>query len=245
MKKNILITFIIILIWFLTVYWFKNNKNLNIINIEKNNWIEKIEINLSKNNLSFWWIDYYEKKSDNFSVFNRHYAYEYLQKIKKTLPTAKLVINWAFFNAWQEKTHLSFPLKSNWKIINDYMDNDISKKTFIITKENKAIIYDWYDKKYLQNNDFKELIVGFSIEADANSKASIWRTFIWIKENKVYFFISWAKTQQEMIDYVEEFWIEKNNILMVDGWPSSQYSSINEDKTFYWKWWVPQFFIVW
>lgn len=147
------------------------------------------------------------KKSDNFSVFNRHYAY--ICKKLKNFTYSKIGYKLSFFNAWQEKTHLSFPLKSNWKIINDYMDNDISKKTFILTKENKAIIYDWYDKKYLQNDDFKELIVGFSLEADANSKASIWRTFIWIKENKVYFFISWAKTQQEMSDYIVNFWIEK------------------------------------
>jgi hypothetical protein len=68
-------------------------------------------------------------------------------------------INGQFFNQLIDSTSLSFPVKSDGKIINSYVDNDIKKSTFVITKNNTAKIIHDYNAEFLQNPDYTEVIV--------------------------------------------------------------------------------------
>jgi hypothetical protein len=57
---------------------------------------------------------------------------------------------------------LSFPVKSNFELLSDFNDNNnLSKKTLILTKDDNLIIKKSYDKKDFLNNNYKELIVSY------------------------------------------------------------------------------------
>ena len=205
----------------------------------KNKDFSIIEVDLTKVWISFWWIDI--DKSKDFSKFKRYYAKDFYNKIWKE--KILFLINWQFFNQNKNPTTLSFPLKSDWKILNDYIDNDFTKRTFIIDNFWNAKILDWYKKEFLNNTDYKELIVAFSPEVKARKNAKIWRTYIWLlSSKKVVFFIAKNKNQEEINRIIWYYWIKENNIIMMDWWPSSQFAYFK--KQFYWAWEVPQVFVI-
>ncbi len=239
----------IVLSIFWTIYMFQKNHfktGTDFYSIEKfkSEQYSIITIDTQKSEILFGWIDYHKKDAKNFSEFNRHYAGEFLKKIQKILPQTHLVINGQFFNAWREKTHMSFPLKSNGKIINDYMDNDISKRTLLQKSTWEFVLYDWFQASDLKDDTVKELIVGFSPEVDASSWAALWRNYIILDQNRLVFFLANAKTQAEMQTIIEAAWYSLKDALMLDWWPSAQYATIHDQKTYYGDWEVPQFFVI-
>jgi len=206
-----------------------------------------LDIDLNSAWIDFWWVDI--EKNQDFYKFKRHFASEFNYDYKKY--NAYFFVNWQFFDQNKNPTFLSFPLKSNWKIISDYLDNDISKRTFVIDNNWNAKILEWYKKEFLENKNYKELIVWFSPDVNANKNSKIWRTYIWIKSLKnVVFFIVKDKNQEEMNKIIADYWIKKDNIIMMDWWPSSQFSYFenngpwSEWKQYYWWWGIPQFFII-
>jgi len=232
----------------------KNNKLLENFN---QNWVkllqtEKkyfsiIELDLEKSKLSFWWVDV--NKISDFEKFNKFYTNYFLEKFTKNDDKNIIAtINWQFFtNIKKKNTALSFPLKSNWKIFTDHIDNKIPKRTFIIDEDGDAKILEWYRKEYLENENYKELIVAFTPEVRARKEDKIWRTYIWLKSSKkIVFFIAQNKNQKEMNKIISDYWIKEENIIMMDWWPSSQFSFKDKDnfKQYYWWWEVPQVFII-
>ena len=164
----------------------------------------------------------------------------------------------------KERTWLSFPIKSHWDgIINDiegmwhtrapvretYIDNEIPKRTIVITQDWSAKILEWYSEEYLNNPEYLELSVAFTPDVTARRDEAIWRSYIWLKCendicNNIIFFVADNKTQADMDTIIADYWVERDNIIMMDWWPSAQFSYAWEEKTFYWKWKVPQFNII-
>lgn len=174
--------------------------------------------------------------------------YSYITKNNKNFPIVA-AINGQFFNANKNPTFLSFPVKSNGKIISSYVDNDKKKKTFIITEKQKAIIKNWYSVADLENKKYEELIVGIDPSEDFWKNMKLWRNYVWIHwENNIVFIVAQNKTQWEMDILMKNYWIE--NYMMLDGWPSAQFSYYDNYwpgwfiHDFYWKWWVPQYNII-
>lgn len=233
----------------LSIFLFQKNTSIittDFYTIENNKTSEVsiITIDTKKAEILFWWIDYFKKDTKNFSEFHRHSAWNFLKKIQKILPKTHIVINGQFFNAWQEKTHMSFPLKSNGKIINDYMDNDITKRTLLQKNTQEFVMYDGYQKSDLTNSEVKELIVGFSPLVDASRDQKLWRNYVVLENNALIFFLANAKTQSEMEEIITKAWYSLDNALMLDWWPSAQYASLQNGKTYYGDWGVPQFFVI-
>jgi len=234
-------------------------KKDNLIEIYNKDWLKLfqtknkdfsvIEINTKTAGFSFWWAEI--NKISNFDKFNKFYAKDFPKHLSQGNFNNKEIIatiNWQFFtNLTKKNTALSFPLKSNWKILTNYIDNKIPKRTFIIDNNSNAKILEWYKKDFLENKNFKEVIVAFSPEVTARRNTKIWRTYIGIKNSKnIIFFVAKNKNQEEMNKIIFDYWIKKGNIIMMDWWPSSQFSFKlkNNFKQFYWKWEVPQVFIV-
>ncbi len=217
-----------------------SNKELSIIDVDLNNaWVSFWMINTSTWKLS---IDY-EKTNSKKERFYRFYAKD-IQVWASNKVFA--MVNWQFFNSVKNPTFLSFPVKSGWKIINSYLDNDLTKRTLIIDNSDNLKILEWYDKKELSNTNNKELIVAFNPNVDSSYSDKIWRSYIWIKWDKnIVFFIAKSKTQLEMEEIITEYGITKNNVIMMDWWPSAQFSYFNNWlNSFYWEWAVPQYNII-
>jgi hypothetical protein len=58
------------------------------------------------------------------------------------------------------------------------------------------------------------------------------------------FFLANAKTQPQMEEIITKAWYSLDNALMLDWWPSAQYATTHDLKTYYGDWEVPQFFVV-
>jgi hypothetical protein len=192
-----------------------------------------------------------EMLSSQFDRFERKKAedilweYSYITKNNKNFPIVA-AINWQFFNANKNPTFLSFPLKSNGQIISSYIDNDKLKKTFIIKNDEIAEIKDWYNSIDLENSQYQELIVWIDPKEDFGINMKLWRNYVWIVWDKnIVYVIAQNKTQWEMDVIMKNYWIE--NYMMLDGWPSAQFSYYDNYwpggsiHNFYWKWWVPQY----
>ncbi len=216
---------------------------------QNNSWdLSIIDIDLNSAWISFWWVKI--NKISKFDKFDKFYASEFKYDFKTIKPY--FIVNWQFFtNLKDNYTALNFPLKSNWVILTDYIDNNIPKKTFIIDEKWNAKILGWYKKDFLKNKNYKELIVAFSPEVKARENAEIWRTYIWLKSEKnVIFFIAKNKNQLQMNKIISDYWVKNDNIIMMDWWPSSQFAYLqnsnflNKYKQYYGQWKVPQFFLI-
>ncbi len=194
--------------------------------------ISIIDLDLDKYWVSFWWL----KRDWNF--YKKYYANELLSVLNNENIFA--TINWQFFlDIKSERSGLSFPVKSYGNIFTDYVDNEIEKRTLIITKENKAFIKDWYNKEDLEDSDNSEVVVAFDPEAFhprlfARQNSKIWRSFVWLKgEKNVIFFIAKKLTQKEMKLVMESYWISEKDIIMFDWGGSSQFATKLEDTNYY------------
>lgn len=196
----------------------------------------------------------YEKENSELFRFNRFNASEFPSTFAREYyikNNIHAVVNWQFFDQNKNPTFLSFPVKSNWKIINSHIDNDIPKRTFVIDSNWNAKILEWYKKEFLENQNYKDLIVGFTPDVIARKESKIWRTYIWINNSKnVVFFVAKNKTQEEMNKIISDYGIKKENIIMMDWWPSSQFSYYDnkwpwsEREQFYWESKVPHYFVI-
>lgn len=193
----------------------------------------------------------YEYENNKLDRFIRYYADEFIKMYDYKISDKEVIafVNGQFFNQNKAETSLSFPIISNWKIINSYVDNDLPKRTFVIDKNKNAKIISWYNPSDLEK--YEELIVSFSPEVNARPNEKIGRTYIWLLDNKkVVFFIAKNKTQEEMDKIISDYWIEEKNIIMMDWWPSSQFAYYenkwpwSEFERLYWKWPVPHFFVI-
>lgn len=217
-----------------------SSKEISIIDVDLNNaWVSFWMVNTSTWKISIG----YEKPTSKKERFYRFYTKD-IQVWENNKVFA--MINWQFFNAEKNPTFLSFPLKSAGKIINSYVDNDLSKRTLIIDKNDNLKILEWYDKKELTDKNNEELIVAFNPTNDLSFNDKIGRSYIWIKWDKnIVFFIAKSKTQLEMENIITEYGITKNNVIMMDWWPSAQFSYFNNWlNSFYWEWAVPQYNII-
>jgi hypothetical protein len=139
---------------------------------------------------------------------------------------------------------MSFPLKSNGKIINDYMDNDIPKRTLLQKSNWEVVLYDWYNPSDLKDDSVKELIVGFSPTVDASAWVALWRNYAILDGQTLIFFVAKSKTQKEMEQLISQYGYSLQQAIMFDWWPSAQYATIHDQKTYYGDWEVPQFFVI-
>ena len=216
---------------------------------EKNLAILDLDLNYIK--IKFWGVDENLDTDSVLTRFFRHRPYEFTQIMDKDFKEKNKIfafVNGQFFNPKNNPTSLSFPLKSEWKIINNYIDNKITKKTFVIDKDNNAKIFFWYNEKYLKNENNKEVIVAFTPNLSARWDDAIWRTYVWLKSEKhVIFFIARNKTQTQMNSILYKYWIKQKNIIMMDWWASSQFAfskDWNFFKQYFWRYGLPQVFVI-
>lgn len=216
------------------------NKDLSIIDVDLNDaWVSFWMVNSSTWKLSIE----YEKSNSINERFYRFYPKD-LQVWSDNKVFA--MVNWQFFNALKNPTFLSFPVKSNGKIISSYVDNDLTKRTLIIDKNENLKMLEWYDKSELLKWENKELIVAFKPNVEASNADKVGRSYIWIKwEKNIIFFIAKNKTQAEMDKIISDYWITENNVIMMDWWPSAQFGYFdNWFKSFYWEWEVPHYNLI-
>ncbi len=200
--------------------------------------ISIIDVDLDKYWISFWWLE------EDWIFYKKYLAVDYLKSLSNENVFA--VVNWQFFlDVESERTGLSFPVKSDWKIFTDYLDNEITKRTLIVNSNNEAFIKEWYLEKDLLDEDDREVIVAFNPDVNARWKDKIWRSYIWLKWTKnVIFFIAKNLTQEDMNQIIKDYWVEKEDVIMLDWWPSAQFATKLEDVNYYWGWWVPQFNLI-
>lgn len=227
-------------------------------------WVDQVNKKLIKKTGSEWFINkafewrfarynlVEESEDTSLYNFNRtdasetfwNFSYFWERKNRQYLFAA---VNWQFFNANNNPTFLSFPVKSNWKILSSYVDNEIPKKTIIIDKNNKVKILEWYKKEYLDEVSNKELLVAFTPDVIARKDSKIWRSYIWIIwDNNIIFFIAKNKSQDDMNKIISDYWVKKEDIIMLDWWPSAQfvYYEWMVVNNFYWEWGVPHYFMI-
>lgn len=206
-------------------------------------------VDLDLVDISFGWVEITDEDESNLKRYKRYYADEFPNHFDSKNVFA--FINGQFFNQLIDSTSLSFPVKSGGKIINSYVDNDIKKSTFVIDSSNNALILHEYNAQILENPDYREVIVWAHKDVNARRNDEVWRTYIAIDENNfVYFIVAKNKTQAQMQEIIWDLWIDENDFMMMDGWPSSQFSYYDSDgpgtkfQRFYGGWEVPQFFII-
>lgn len=188
---------------------------------------------------------------------NRFYkdtASDITQKLKYDMRAFNIsaVVNGQFFTKLgDEKTGVSFPIKSNGEIIATHVDNDIPKRTLVIDTQGQAKILEWYQSEYLNDPKYSELIVAFTPEVRARENAKIGRTYIWLLDaNTMVFFIARNKNQDQMDSILAVFGIKPENIIMMDGGPSSQFAYYENQwpgskfEQYYWEWEVPHYFVI-
>lgn len=231
----------------------KQYKGINLLSNEDET-LFILDIDLNYANINFWWINIDEDISD-LRKYSRENILEMQKKLKNTNFKNNEIfalINWQFFDPFQNPSSLSFPLKSNYKVINSYIDNKFSKKTFLIDKNKNAKILDNFDLKKLYDKKNKELIVWFNPNVNMKSSKKIWRTYIWIKWKKnIIFFIAKNKTQKFMDIMMKRYGIDEKNIIMMDWWSSSQFAFLKKYnswkylwKKYYSNWKIPHYFVV-
>jgi hypothetical protein len=259
--KYLFIILFIFVIWTFALWKVNNdfkqisdNSGLNIYtNSDKSIYIAKI--NLERVDIDFWWVltenidNKYESNKTKNERFNRISSYDLVK-----FPENKNILwalNGQFFNANLSTTFLSFPVKSDGKIISSYMDNTLQKRTFIIDVNWIPKILEWFNNWFLENKNNKDVIVWIHPEENFLKDRKLPRNFMWIIDNKnIIFVLAKAKTQENMVKILQNQWIKFENIIMFDWWPSSQMSYIEkwEDKSFihqvYWGWKVPHFFLI-
>jgi len=250
------------------------SKELSIIDIDLDKswisfwWVIQTNTKYLSRNYWFWYINksfkwqrksYFLQKEENKSNFDnfkresidKAFWESNFLKIWWNIKEVFVVVNGQFFNANKKNTTLSFPLKSNSKILNSYFDNDKIKRTIIIDNSWKVKIKDWYKEKYLNNTNNKEVLVWINPNENFAKNSSLWRTYMWIVwDDKVVFFIAKSKTQSEMKNIALNYGIEEQNLVMLDWWPSSQFAyfdifdigwGINK---FYGWWEIPHFVMI-
>ncbi len=210
-------------------------------------------VDLQKANISFGGVEITDEDETNLKRYKRYYAEDFSNNYDGSIDGTNIFafINGQFFNQLIDSTSLSFPVKSNGEIINSYVDNDIKKSSFVITKNNTAKIIHDYNAEILENPDYSEVIVWAHKDVNARRNDAVWRTYIALDENNfVYFIIAKNKTQAQMEKIISELSIGENDFMMMDGWPSSQFAYYDSDgpgtkfQRFYWGWEVPQFFVI-
>lgn len=161
------------------------------------------------------------------------------------------VVNAQFFNALKQNTTLSFPVKSNGKVLSSYVDNEKTKRTILLDHSWKIHIQEWYDTSDLYNSEYREVLVGIHPDENFAQNQSLWRTYMWVMwENRVVFFIAEAKTQSEMKQIASDYWVNTNDLVMLDGGPSTQFAYFNISQPgwgihpFYGGWEVPQYIMI-
>lgn len=206
-------------------------------------------VDLQKASISFGGVEITDEDETNLKRYKRYYAEDFSNSYGEKNIFA--FINGQFFNQLIDSTSLSFPVKSKGKIINSYVDNDIKKSTFVITKNNTAKIIHDYNTEILENPEYSEVIVWAHKDVNARRNDEVWRTYIALDENNlVYFIIAKNKTQAQMQNIVWELWIWEEDFMMMDGGPSSQFAYYDSDgpgtkfQRFYGSWEVPQFFVI-
>lgn len=240
--------------WNFTNYILKDTTNW-IKFYQTNSWdLSILDIDLNSAKVSFAWVHINEGYFFEFRKFDRFKNNELLGSIWNDFLQNKNIyalVNGQFFDPQYDPTWLSFSLKSDWNIINAFTDTPVSKRTFIIDNDNNAQILEWYNDSFLNEDYYKELIVGFSPKIKARSSFSIWRTYIWIKDSKnIVFFIAGNKTQTEMDRIIFDYGIKQENVIMMDWGSSSQFSynieaiSWRDWKHFYWTARVPHYFVI-
>lgn len=205
-------------------------------------------VDLAYNNFDFWVLkanswSIFEWENPEFSRFKRLWIDD-IETYKNYF-----LVNWGFFNASKDPTALSFPLKIDWKIINSHIDNDLPKRTLIL-ENNVLKILDWFDKKYLDDENITSLAVAFHpLNTDLMKDVKLWRTFFWIDNYwNLVFVVSNSSTQQNMIDVMKDFYVKEENIIMFDWWPSSWFWFFDptwpwaEFEVKYFDWKVPHLF---
>ncbi|MCP4523358.1 MAG: phosphodiester glycosidase family protein, partial [Candidatus Gracilibacteria bacterium] len=171
-----------------------------------------------------------EKNGSNFNNFKRKFVQDAFGennflKNGSDYNDIFAVVNGQFFNANKENTTLSFPVKSNGTILNSYVDNDKKKRTVIIDKMGVIKIMEGYNESYLNDKNNKEVLVGINPSEDFSKNRSVGRTYMGlIGDDRVVFFIAQSKTQHEMKKIALDYGIEGQNLVMLDGGPSSQFA---------------------
>lgn len=213
-----------------------------------------LKVDLDKVEIDFGWVitegkKIYESDETKNERFKRVASYELNQFSGNE--NILWALNGQFFNAHLSTTFLSFPVKSNGKIISSYMDNKLQKRTFIIDNQWVPKILEWFNSNFLENSNHKDVIVWINPEENFLKDKRLPRNFMWIIDHKnIIFVLAKAKTQAEMVEILKEKWIDFENIIMFDWWPSSQMSYIekSEDKLLlhqvYWGWKVPHLFLL-
>ena len=210
-------------------------------------------VDLKEANISVGGVEITDEDETNLKRYKRYLADDFSNNYDGRIEGTNIFafINGQFFNQLIDSTSLSFPVKSNGKIINSYVDNDIKKSTFVITKNNTAKIIHDYNAEILENPDYSEVIVWAHKDVNARRNDEVWRTYIGLDENNfVYFVIAKSKTQAQMQEIMWELWIWENDFMMMDGGPSSQFAYYDSDgpgtkfQRFYWEWEAPQYFII-
>lgn len=242
------------------------SKNLSIIDIDLDKswisfwWVIQTNTKYLSQDYWLWYINkwfrwqkksYFLQKEENKSNFD-NFKREAIDKafwennfLKIWWDTEELfaVVNGQFFNANKKNTTLSFPVKSNWNILNSYVDNDKLKRTIIIDNSWKIKIIDWYKEEYLNSSNNKEVLVWINPDENFAKDRSLWRTYMWIIwDDKVVFFIAKSKTQTEMKNIALDYGIEEHNLVMLDWWPSSQFAYFD---IFEIGWWMNKFYGWW
>ena len=210
--------------------------------------VSLLDVDLTQAWISFWGVHLSNTRTHNsnhneFKRFRADETSKYLNIAHMNWSETLAYINGQFFTHIEDTTLLSFPVKSDWKILSSYMDNELKKRTLAISKTWKAYVSQWFNTGLLSDRNYPEVIVGINPVEDFIQEREVGRSYVWLmSENKIVFFITKTKNQAQMTQILSDYWVAEQNMIMFDGWPSAQFNY--QWQSFYGDWWVPQYTIV-
>lgn len=206
-----------------------------------------LDIDLTKAWISFWWVKIWDQRTLNqdYDEFQRLSLDEANQIVWTSIPWKPIgLINGQFFTHIEDMTLLSFPVKSDWKVLSSYIDNELQKRTIQITKSNKIFVQEWYSDDILNDPFNLEVIVWINPIEDFIASKEVWRSYVGVLDEKhVAFFIAKEKNQAQMKQILSDYGVQERNMVMLDWWPSAQFSySWQIIQKGWWK--VPQYNVI-
>jgi len=175
--------------------------------------------------------NFYPKTSNTNTHVNIKTIDTHWKDAKKKDPQNKLyaMFNFAFFDMVSK---LAVPLKTNNKYIEGYDNSNnqynkfikfsnINNTSFILDAPSNEKPNSWLENMSIHTEE--EIIGGKSIYKNINESSDTGRTFVGIKNNKIYLYSSQNATRQYAIDVLSNFGINEENMIQGDGGGSSQF----------------------
>lgn len=116
-------------------------------------------------------------------------------------------------------------LKSNNEILYGKLSQKNGEKALVMDNNKSLSILKDFNLEYLKEPFFQEIFIWTDIHNDIFPEKKLSRNYIWINNLwNIFFFIGKNKTQEEMLDVLNNFQILEENTLVIPSSPTTQFA---------------------